>query len=465
MIRRLLLLALLLLGTGCVYYNGMYNTKRFAGRARKAEREGRTFDAANFWGQVSVKAESLLAKHPTSKYAEEARLLHGTARARLNDCSTALPELEQVMLSSTRPQFAEAAAEEVGACRVKLGDNAGAAQAYARITTSSQPSRRDLALYAHGQALRLGGNHQEALNELAQTRHPRARGERAAALAGLGQIESALAVAESLIIARDTLAPWPAIAANVATHDPAAASRLAERFAADTNWPSRIRGRLLIDDGLRLADRDPVLSTARLEMAAEVGGISEAPIEAQLILIRRRLATMETVDSLRQAANDLSALGEGAASFTQAILRLTGSVNRAALAADSVPPGAPQGDLRLFLAGELARDSAEAPRFAAVQFRRVAAEWPDSPFAPKALLALIMLEPVAADTLRERIRSSYPASPYLLLVDGHDTPALAQLEDSLRTFAQNFQPDRPAGTPARRPGSQPNRRPTTEPLQ
>jgi hypothetical protein len=28
---------------GCVYYNGMYNAKRLAGSARKAERDGRAF--------------------------------------------------------------------------------------------------------------------------------------------------------------------------------------------------------------------------------------------------------------------------------------------------------------------------------------------------------------------------------------------------------------------------------------
>ena len=52
-------LAIALLLGGCVYYNGMYNTKRLAGSARQAERDGRPFEANNLWGQVITRADSL----------------------------------------------------------------------------------------------------------------------------------------------------------------------------------------------------------------------------------------------------------------------------------------------------------------------------------------------------------------------------------------------------------------------
>ena len=61
--------------SGCVYYNGMYRANRLANSARKAERDGRTFEANNLWGQVATKAESVMVRHPTSKYAEQAELL------------------------------------------------------------------------------------------------------------------------------------------------------------------------------------------------------------------------------------------------------------------------------------------------------------------------------------------------------------------------------------------------------
>src|SRR5918997_5793691 len=75
---------------GCVYYNGMYNANRLARSARKAEREGRTLEANGLWGQVATKAESVLVRHPTSKYAREAMLLRGIALARMDQCEQAL---------------------------------------------------------------------------------------------------------------------------------------------------------------------------------------------------------------------------------------------------------------------------------------------------------------------------------------------------------------------------------------
>lgn len=455
--RRAWVLPLLLLVTsGCVYYNGMYNTKQLAKRARHAERDGRTFDAANLWGQVAVKAESLLARHPRSKYAEEARLLHGTARAKLNDCTGGLPNLEQVMLTSARPTFAEDAAEMVGHCRVILGDAASAATAYGRLTTSSNPARRDLALYTHGQALRLNGEFDAAAAELQLSRHPRARGERAAALAGAGKLGPATTLIDSLLAARDTLAPWLAIAEQVGAHDPAAGTALADRLVDGTWLPASVRGRILIGDGLRLSLRDPAAGAARLEQAAQAAAGSEGSVEARLLLLRRRLREAQSSDSLRAIGGDLEGISEEAGSFTPIVLSLVIQTRRAALAADSVPPGVPLGDLRLFLAGELGRDSIDAPRFAAVQFHRILDQWPESPFAPKALLALIVLEPGQADSLQGRMRLTYASSPYLQLVDGSDSPELTVLEDSLYRFAVSFRPEgAPTGRP--RPGAQPNR--------
>src|SRR6476661_7630313 len=92
-------LAATLLG-GCVYYNGMYNANRLANSARKAEREGRTFEANNLWGQVATKAESVMVRHPRSKYAEEATVLRGVALARLGQCDQALMALSRIPMES-----------------------------------------------------------------------------------------------------------------------------------------------------------------------------------------------------------------------------------------------------------------------------------------------------------------------------------------------------------------------------
>ena len=82
-------LAASLLG-GCVYYNGMYNANRLANSARKAEREGRTFEANNLWGQVATKAESVVVRHPKASTPKRPRFCEGLALARLGQCEQAL---------------------------------------------------------------------------------------------------------------------------------------------------------------------------------------------------------------------------------------------------------------------------------------------------------------------------------------------------------------------------------------
>ncbi|HEX6670013.1 MAG TPA: hypothetical protein VF061_10660, partial [Gemmatimonadales bacterium] len=107
-VRALALFAVALLLGGCVYYNGMYNTKRLASSARKAERDGRTFEANTLWGQVITRAESLVARHPDSKYVDEALVLKGLALSRLRQCQAAVAPLGRVSLL---PQDAEVTEE------------------------------------------------------------------------------------------------------------------------------------------------------------------------------------------------------------------------------------------------------------------------------------------------------------------------------------------------------------------
>jgi hypothetical protein len=130
-------------------------------------------------------------------------------------------------------------------------------------------------------------------------------------------------------------------------------------------------------------------------------------------------------------------------------------------ASDSSAARAATADLRLFLAAELARDTLKAPLLAASLFRRVADEWPDSPYAPKALLAVGMLEPAWADSARELLATRYAASPYVAYVQGNALPEYKALEDSLQAFAlatqarerqaSPGQPGHPAPVNRRRP--------------
>ena len=103
--------------------------------------------------------------------------------------------------------------------------------------------------------------------------------------------------------------------------------------------------------------------------------------------------------------------------------------------ADSAVTRPPRGDLMLFLAGELARDSLRAPGLAADLMRRVALDWPESPYAPKALLAVIALDPAGADAARSDLESLYGASPYVAVTQGITDSTYHTLEDSLGSYA------------------------------
>jgi tetratricopeptide (TPR) repeat protein len=452
---------LLLLTCGCAYYNGMYNAKHLAHDARKAEREGRVAEANNLWGQVELKAESVVVHHPTSRWSDEARLLQGTALVKLGNCDGALRPLETVLSSTRNSRLGEDAAMLIGGCRADLGDPDGVLVAYARLLNSRDPERRSIALYQHGHALRLLGRFEEAEGELRTSRYPGAKAEWAAAAAGVGRVPEALAVADSLAASGDTTAPWQPLLALIGERDPEGAAALVDRIAAAPAFSPALKASLLLDDGERWLRRDSNRGDARLLQADSAARDTPVLTSVRLERARTIVARAATMEELNQAASELEDFGGPVAGGGPSGPRLAATARLVMATADSTPPGTPRGDLRLFLAGELARDSLGAPRFAANQFRRVALGWPDSPFAPKALLALIDLEPEGADSLRSALLDRYQANPYVAMSRGDEASEYEALEDSLRLFLVTFQtfvPQRPTRIQPGRPKPPP---PTT----
>lgn len=459
--RRVLPLALALALGGCAYYNGMYNTKQLAGRAERAEREGRTLEASGYWSQVVARAESVLVRHPRAGFADEARLLLGTGLVRTGNCSRAVRPLETVMWSSRDPALADRAARLAGDCHSGLGDPAAALAAYNRLSQSEASTTRDFGRYAAGRALGQLGRFEEAVAELAASSHPRADGERAAALAGAGRVPEAVTLADSLLARGDTLVPWDSLLARVRRSDPEAASRLVTRGAADTTWSAWGRGLLLIGDGEFWYPRDSARGGRRFLEAKALGESAPVGRQAELRAAITRLRLATEPGPFRVEAQQVSDYAEVGGALAAEAQRLGTTALRIAAAVDSIIPGAPNGDLRLFLVAETARDSLDARPFAVRQFRRIPEGWPESPYVAKALVALMALEPEAADSLRAELETRYSASPYVLTLLGTETPAFAALEDSLRRFAVRGRAGAvpPAGRPVP-PRPQPNQ-PTT----
>jgi hypothetical protein len=452
--------ALLLLG-GCVYYNGMYNTNRLAKSARKAERDGRPFEAQGFWGQVITRADSLVMRHPRSKYADQASVLRGLALARLNQCPEAVGPLGRLNLVDLSTDFTEEAALALGRCQLQLGDPGLADLAFVRVLNSTDAARRREARFRHARALRMSGQYDAALALMRESPDPRDHEDVLLALAGTGRTEEALVFADSVMALNDTTFAWDSVVTTVGRRDARAASALVGRLDRDPRAAPETRARRLYDDGVRLAEVDSAAAHARFRQAAQIPGTTDAGERAHLRLLRASLSASRSLEELSQRSDSLAPLAGQASSSGLEAAALQIQVAELKRLDDSARAEVPLGDLRLFLGAEAARDSLHAPALAATLFRRLADEWPSSPYAPKAILAAQQLDPSDADSTRARLDSLYHDSPYLAIVRGEEAPGYRHLEDSLETFAaaQPVLTPRRGGGVVRGRGAAPGARP------
>ena len=433
--------ALLALGVGawlvggCVYYNGMYNTNRLAKSARKAERDGRTFEAKNLWGQVITRAETLVVRHPRSKYAGEANVLRGLALARLDQCPAAVGPLGRVNLAAEPGDLSEESLLALGRCQMELGDPAVADLALLPLVDSRDSLRRHEARFQHARALRMTGRYEEAVAILRETPDPRAGHDLLLALAGAGRGTEALAVADSVLASKDSTFGWDSVIATLGRHDPRIASELVGRLGSDRRLTPEARAQRLYDDAVRLGGADSGASLARLHEAAGVPGQADGAERARLELLRRSLSRARTLDDLAPPADSVAALAQRGSAAAGEAVALVATIARLRLLPDSAGPGVPQGDLRLFLGAEDARDALRASALAASLFRQLPVQWPASPYAPKALLAAQLLDPEDGPVAQAWLDSLYPGSPYLAMLRGEDAPEFQVLEDSLQAYA------------------------------
>jgi hypothetical protein len=450
---------------GCVYYNGMYNTKRLAHSAQKAEREGRTFDANNLWGQVVTRAESLVTRHPRSKYVDEALVLQGVALARLGQCPSAVAPLGRTSLLPAKNEIVETASLALGRCQMELGDPAAADLAFARVIESRDSARRSEARLHHARALRQSGRPVESLAAMEGLSGAAVDDERLLALGGAKREAEALALADSLLAHGDTAtAGWDTMVVSLGRQNPALASRLVDLLSRRPKQRPESQARWLVEDGLRIETVDSARGIQRLRDAAKIGVGTEPGDRAALRLIRLDLARAQTTSELAPFSAALQQIAGRKGGLAPEASQLQLTVQRVQIGADSAGPAAPLGDMRLFLTAELARDSLAAPAIASLLFRRIAEQWPDSPYAPKALLAGQRLDPLWGDSARTLLVERYGASPYLAFLRGEEAPEYRQLEDSLRAFAlAQAAPAQPAAQPGvNRPGV-PIRRPQPNP--
>jgi hypothetical protein len=375
-------------------------------------------------------------------------MLRGLALARLGQCEQSLGPLGRVAVAKVSTDLREDVWLATGRCHVILGNVPAADAAFAQVLDSKNPHRRREARYQRARTLRNAGRYDDALAALEGLKDRRAVPELLLALAGAGRVSEAMVLADSLVAQGDTTQPWDTLVVALGRQDPSSGSILVDRIRRLPNRPTETQARWLLEDGIRLAQVDTARAADRFREAIKIGGSGPAAGRASLQLIRLNIRAVSHPQQLSSLIRTMAGLAKNpnvAAELTQ----LSATASEILATSASLMPGSPQGDLRLFLAAEAARDSLFAPRLAEGLFLRILNGWPASPYAPKAILAAQQLNPDWADSARVLLEGRYFDSPYLAMIRGEEGSAYRQLEDSLGAFATA------ASRPARgvRPGA------------
>jgi hypothetical protein len=302
------------------------------------------------------------------------------------------------------------------------------------------------------------------LGALEGVEDPRADSERILALAGAGRLPQALALADSLIVRRDTTQSWDSLVVAMGRQSPTAASRLVDRIRPLPVPSPEIQARRLLEDGIRLAYTDTARAAGRFREAVSIGEHNDAAARASLQLVLldlRRARRVEDLPPVVQALKTVSARFETVAYEATQLGATVGGIHGAAT---SITWETPRGDLRLFLAAEAARDSLRAPVLAEGLFRRIVDDYPNSSYAAKVVLAIQQLDSTWADSARGLLEGRYLDSPYLAVIRGESSEEYRQLEDSLGAYAATLVVKPPAAGLRRVPAvrdtvDEPRRRP------
>jgi len=437
--RGVLVLATLTLSVAaCAYYNGLYNANRLANDARRAEREGRTSEARSLWSRAAVKAETVIARFPKSKYHDDALLLRGLALERLKSCGEALRSLHEATASSPDEGIRTEAHLLAARCWLTLEQPESVLTEVAALADSARGDGRDEALLLRGRASVWLGRDEPALADLTGSAAPEAAFPKAIALVRLGRSVEAESVLTRASLEPYDEQPWLAVLDSVGRRSPEAASALVDRLVARPDLASGERRRLQLGDGERWlgAGGDSAAARRFALIAAEApdsseGGTARAHLAVRRVRQTHALAEVPALlDSLEAAARRGGPAVQVVAPYVAVLGRTVDALN---------PDAAP---LALFLAAEHLRDSLRMDDVAAEAFAQIARRAPESVIAPKALLAQAVLRPELSDSLVALVRARYPESVYTLALFGKAGDGYRVVEDSLERVIRALQQQR-----------------------
>ncbi|MCG6956287.1 MAG: hypothetical protein LJF04_09900 [Gemmatimonadetes bacterium] len=439
MYRRAATLGALLLLSGCVYYNALYNAERLLDQGEHARREGRDSVAAARYRDVVRKAAKGFRDDPTGPWATEALLLLGKARLRLGEIEAAEAAFSRAETLATTPEDSlearlyrglalldggevdagttlvsdalahlpegRAAAEghlrrgeillEAGTVDTGWWDLEQAALMDSSLRTASALERARWALHYDDSA-----RVRTSFDQLLSYREAGTREDTVSALADAAAAKWGPVVAEQLLGSVDT-----------------------------TAWASTPRGRIRLE-WARLIRSAGDTATAE-EIAGHVaGGVGAAAAEGRMLLARWRLGEASTPEDVHSVARLLV----GSTENPEVAPLLTAIERFDRLAREGL-----EQPLAWFAAAEVAREDLGAPRVARGLFLAYADAAPEDPWVPKALLAALAVSTDEGDRawLRERLEGR-ATSPYVLAARGDPAPGIEDLEEELARRLQDI---------------------------
>ncbi|MBL0172677.1 MAG: hypothetical protein IPP90_18605 [Gemmatimonadaceae bacterium] len=441
--RAFLVAALPVLISGCVYYNGVYNAKEAAHTGDARLRRGDESDAVQFFQLSAAKAESILVRHPTSKWRTRALYLAGRGAALAGQCESAMHRLPEFLTipGSTEDDRARARVA-LASCELR---SALIPAARRRLDSLIDAPNAEIARQAR----------------LWAARAALADGDRDAVARLLGGTE-------------DGAMPWELLQSSLSAHEYVRVESLLVQRARRADYRDDVTRALremfaagrwdAVEAVVHGYDLSRVRDASRASMHFVVGDLNvrvgQDSVARQHLLTARTLAGRDTVIERESAAriaylamrrvstlrevDTIVAREDSAVRRTPYARRLNEQLLLVRLLAQQAEPtGA-----AWFLAAEVARDSLRAPELARAMFLRVVREAPQAPLAPHALYAAGLLTPDSASVWGARIRRDFAGSSVAAWLSGADpagradfalTPDLLQLRwtEALRTWSDS----------------------------
>lgn len=424
--------------SGCVYYNAIYNAQRLFQEGEGHRRQGRDSLAAARYAEVVRKAADGFRRDPEGAWADDALLLMGRAYLRLGELREGRAALEAALGRAGEEPVRLQALLQLGVAHVMGGDSErGTALLNDALRGLPSAAQRAEGHLWRGRGLLEAGQHDAGwwdLDQAASQSGTRldaaltrvAWGVRlddpARAREGMQRLlasrEAGARVDTVVALARAAAARWGALAA---------ADLLSGADSA--RWERTSRGMLLLTRAtLILEGGDTAGAAAAMRRVA--AGLGPAADAARLELARWQLARAR---DLVEARGVLAIL-----------LPATGTPEGRALAAalQEMLTLAERGldePLAWFAAGEIGRDRLASGYLAQGFFLAYADALPDDPWAPKALLAALSSsdDPEDHGWLLARLERRAD-SPYVLAARGEPALGLEALEEELARRLQEI---------------------------